>query len=380
MFVEMHLLQNFVPSNLNRDDSGAPKDCEFGGYRRARVSSQCIKRGIRDLFRDDKLLPEQDRADRTKLLREWLGDEIANARGKTTEADKKEARDVADTAVSVIGLKPDARDKNKTQYLTFLGRREVLGLAEVCKANWDELKAGKVSNDVKKKLLAALDGGKAADLALFGRMLADLPDKNCDGACQVAHAISTNRVLMDFDFYTAIDDRKPEDTAGAEMLGTIEFNSSCFYRYANVDFRQLKKNLDGDKKRTLEALRAFIRASIDVIPSGKITSMAQQCPPSFILLVVRDRKLWSLANAFVRPVQLGAEGDLIGESIQALAGHWGKLVKMYGDSDIMGAWYCALDDYGLDTLKESKVGSVDELIKVVMTRVEASDQTGETLS
>jgi len=26
--------------------------------------------------------------------------------------------------------------------------------------------------------------------------------------------------------------------AGADMLGTIEFNSACFYRYANVDFDQ----------------------------------------------------------------------------------------------------------------------------------------------
>ena len=47
MFVELHILQNFAPSNLNRDDTNAPKDCEFGGFRRARISSQCIKRSIR---------------------------------------------------------------------------------------------------------------------------------------------------------------------------------------------------------------------------------------------------------------------------------------------------------------------------------------------
>ena len=43
MFVEIHILQNFAPSNLNRDDTGMPKDCEFGGYRRARISSQCFQ-------------------------------------------------------------------------------------------------------------------------------------------------------------------------------------------------------------------------------------------------------------------------------------------------------------------------------------------------
>src|ERR1700730_9745862 len=47
LFIEFHLIQNFAPSNLNRDDTGAPKDALFGGYRRARVSSQCFKRAIR---------------------------------------------------------------------------------------------------------------------------------------------------------------------------------------------------------------------------------------------------------------------------------------------------------------------------------------------
>jgi hypothetical protein len=42
MLIELHAIQNFAPSNLNRDDTGAPKDCLFGGYRRARVSSQAL--------------------------------------------------------------------------------------------------------------------------------------------------------------------------------------------------------------------------------------------------------------------------------------------------------------------------------------------------
>ncbi len=67
MFLEIHVIQNFAPSNLNRDDTGSPKECVFGGYRRARISSQCFKRAIRDYFSDKKLLVEH-RADRTRLL------------------------------------------------------------------------------------------------------------------------------------------------------------------------------------------------------------------------------------------------------------------------------------------------------------------------
>ncbi|MGZ3668061.1 MAG: type I-E CRISPR-associated protein Cas7/Cse4/CasC, partial [Ktedonobacterales bacterium] len=36
MIIEQHILQNFAPANLNRDDTGSPKDCVFGGHRRAR--------------------------------------------------------------------------------------------------------------------------------------------------------------------------------------------------------------------------------------------------------------------------------------------------------------------------------------------------------
>ena len=47
--IEIHALQNFAPSNLNRDDTGVRK-MPFGGTRRARVSSQCLKRSIRQHF------------------------------------------------------------------------------------------------------------------------------------------------------------------------------------------------------------------------------------------------------------------------------------------------------------------------------------------
>src|SRR5439155_3256780 len=68
MRIEIHVLQNFAPSNLNRDDTGSPKDAEFGGYRRARISSQCQKRAQRQLFQADNLVSPSHRGHRTKRL------------------------------------------------------------------------------------------------------------------------------------------------------------------------------------------------------------------------------------------------------------------------------------------------------------------------
>lgn len=47
MIIEIHAIQIFPPSNLNRDRTGHPKETLFGGVRRARVSSKAIKRANR---------------------------------------------------------------------------------------------------------------------------------------------------------------------------------------------------------------------------------------------------------------------------------------------------------------------------------------------
>jgi CRISPR system Cascade subunit CasC len=86
------------------------------------------------------------------------------------------------------------------------------------------------------------------------------------------------------------------------MVGTQEFNSVCFYRYANIDFRQLQTNLQGDRELALSGVRTFLKSFIMSIPKAKQNSTAAQNLPSFVMIVVRDKGLVSLANAFLRPV------------------------------------------------------------------------------
>lgn len=384
MLLELHILQNFAPANLNRDDTGSPKDCEFGGYRRARISSQCLKRAIRTAFKKEQLLPPDRLAARTKRLAEELTRRL-ELRGREPEA----AMAVAQAALKGLGL--GVGDEGKTQYLLYLADSEIAKLAELCDQSWDQLAVpglaggsngedaapakgkpnardakkqakGALSPELSKALIASLSGNGSADLALFGRMLADLPDKNVDAACQVAHALSTNRISMEFDFYTAVDDLKPEDTAGADMLGTVEFNSACFYRYANVDLEQLKSTL-GSQDLARETVEAFVRASVAAIPTGKQNSMAAQNPPSFVFAVARRRGLWSLANAFLNPVQPDRAGDLLQNSVKRLDGYWGRLSRMYGDGGVTGRWLCTTEDGCLEQLAMARVDGIDQLVE-----------------
>lgn len=371
MFIELHMLQNFAPSNLNRDDTGSPKECEFGGYRRARISSQCLKRAVRMRF--PELLPGDELAKRTKRVVVELIVPALEKRGRAAAA----ARLVAEKALASVSLKLD--EEFKTQYLLFMGQSEIDALVEACHEHFDALiqVSGKSGHQSKKEAQAAIpdevrsrvetimDGGKAADLALFGRMLADLPRKNVDAAAQVAHAISTHRVSPEFDYYTAVDDLNWKEEAGAGMIGTAEYNSACFYRYSNVDLDQLSRNLKGDAALVGRTLEAFLRASIETVPSGKQNSTAAQNPPSFVMTVVRNSGFWSLANAFLSPVRPGDGADLMQKSIDQIDAHWNALASMYGVKSIKQVAFASVDGRELPALGKP-LTTVDELIALTL--------------
>jgi CRISPR system Cascade subunit CasC len=369
--IELHLLQNFAPSNLNRDDTGAPKDCEFGGHRRARISSQCQKRAVRQAFETQDLIDDENRGARTKRLIQRVADVLHDTHGLERESGLQ----LAIAAIESVGL---GRNKKgigdelcKTDVLLFVPSRIVTEIARVLHDHrttllaWVERKQdgektdeknqqqgakqrksakrtadGAYPEDVKEAVEDLLSSARrTVDIALFGRMIAKRPEWNVDAACQVAQAISTNRVQMDFDFFTAIDDLKPKDTAGSDMMGTVQFNSSCFYRYAVLDVNSLRSNLNGDDPLVRRAVSAFIQAFVTAIPTGKQNSMAAHNFPSYALAIVRENgQPLSLANAFLKPARpRGEDVDLVDDSIQKLESYAVRLRDALGQADSPGA-------------------------------------------
>ncbi|KEF35522.1 CRISPR-associated protein Cse4 [Deinococcus sp. RL] len=342
--LELHYLQNFAPSNLNRDDTGSPKDAYFGGTRRLRISSQSFKRAMRQDFGGRELLRPDEIGVRTKRAHEAIAELLAGE-GRTEE----QCRAAAELALGGLGL--PVKD-GKNQYLLFLGRDELRRVADIIGANWAEFQAaapepestdGKkkkaskkatLSGDLGKQLAGALNGSRAVDIALFGRMLADLPDKNADAAAQVAHAISTHALReRQYDFYTAVDDLKPDDNAGADMLGTVEFASATVYRYACIDLGKLLENLQGDRELLERGLRAFLYASVYAAPTGKQNTFAAHNLPGLMVQVVRrNASPRNLANAFEKGVRAEGGGGYLAPSIAALADEMRWQNGVFGDA------------------------------------------------
>lgn len=370
LFIEFHLIQNFAPSNLNRDDTGAPKDAIFGGYRRARISSQCLKRAVRQTAE----FPAGHQGVRTKKLLELLSEQLRTQFGR--EAEDMSARIQLALAAAGLAVKEDG----KTEYLLFLGQQEINGFAQLIDQHWDSLavpassekkskKDAKASApaEVVKQAKTIMNGGKALDVALFGRMLADLPEVNQDAACQMAHAISTHRVEREFDYFTAVDDKGGPEETGAGMIGQVEFNSATFYRYTNINPAKLLENLQGDRELLLNGLRAFTLALARAIPTGKQNTFAAHNPPSFIGVVIRHASPINLANAFETPVYAERGQALTKPSVVKLAEYDSALSAVYGDSRDCWAYLDLSQAWPQD--KGDKLNSLTELADWVAQQI-----------
>ena len=77
MLYEIHMLKNYPPVNLNRDESGAPKSCMFGGTTRGRVSSQCLKRSWRRSPLFSQTIGAEHLGIRTRKLPQLVAEKLA---------------------------------------------------------------------------------------------------------------------------------------------------------------------------------------------------------------------------------------------------------------------------------------------------------------
>lgn len=324
LFADVHILQTVPPSNLNRDDLGSPKHATYGGVRRSRVSSQAWKRATRLAFADQ--VDTADLGVRTKRIARMLATELAD-RG----LDADQSARVAKAAIGVLGI-TEGKKSTDTAYLLFFGRLQLAAIATALAERADELVVlsdKDLEAAVKTLPIAAqLTTGHPIDVALFGRMVADIPALNVDAAVQVAHALSTHAVDIEFDYFTAVDDENEADESGASMIGTVEFNSATLYRYATVGVHQLLDNL-ADDEATATAVDLFVDAFARSMPTGHQNSFAHRTMPHLVVVALRTDQPINLVSAFEKPV-MPLRSGVAGESLAALAAEFTAVTTTWG--------------------------------------------------
>lgn len=316
-FVQLHLLTSYPPANLNRDDLGRPKTAVMGGAQRLRISSQSLKRAWRTSEPFGRALAGRigtrtKRAGTQRVLQPLLAAGIP----------EKEALDWSRSVAERFGKNEGAGAD--IEQLAHLSPAE-LSAVDALATRLAREKRPPRPEEIEGLLRA--DAG-AADIALFGRMLAASPAFNVEAAAQVAHAITVHKVTVEDDYFTAVDDlNRGEEDAGAGHIGETEFAAGLFYLYLCVDRDLLAQNLLGDDSLAATTLRALTEAAATVSPTGKQNSFGSRACASYVLAEKGSRQPRSLSVAFLKPV---SGPDMLAEAISVLERMRANMERVYG--------------------------------------------------
>lgn len=330
--IELHILQSFPVTCLNRDDLGSPKSAVFGGTPRARISSQCLKRAHRELFREE--LPAFSQGVRSKLLVKLYQDYLSQKEG-ILETYPDLPKQLAELWGKLDAKKKDAEGLDRASTLTYLSTAEVAATAEAALQILQDpgVDAKKKSTLVSKAFLKAIKQTNlhdAADIALFGRMVASKSSLNIEGAAMFSHALSTHRAEPEMDFYAAVDDAQGDDSSGAGMTGILEYNSACYYRYIGINLTLLRQNMPTLTPEELQTIvSAFVRTALISVPSARKNSMNGATLPGYVLGTYRATgQPLQLVNAFEAPIK--SNSGYLAASREALTAELHKLESTWG--------------------------------------------------
>lgn len=400
-FIQLHALVSYAPANLNRDDLGRPKSARMGGVMRMRVSSQSLKRAwrISEVFSEVvsnkqptlpaivELFGEEKKGAglgiRTRSLSETVCNRLRVA-GVTSDG-LTQWQSIFSVALGEASLKKSSDVEDETEggdsdksTILFLSDFEVNAFVDVAKqleiylvnpegcrlaVQFKQLmghyeKAKKA--DTKQKKATALKNlsetlygmirvrpDTAADVAMFGRMLAINPIQNIDAAVQVAHALSVHEVVTDDDYFTAVDEL---NKTGAAHIGEAYFGAAVLYLYVCIDRDQLKRNLGGDETLTQRAISALTQTMLTVGPTGKQNSHASRAYAHYALVEKGAQQPRQLSLAFLKPIGGSNYPEYATRELRKLREN---MDKVYG--------VCADNHYEINAYTGE--GSVAELIK-----------------
>ncbi len=304
-FLQLHVLTAYPPSNVNRDDLGRPKTAMMGGANRLRISSQSLKRAWRtsDEFKQGL---DGHIGTRTKKMGVHIYKELVAAGTKESDA-KDWAKMIADEFGAL--KKGKAAKADDEEALSDMPELEIEQLAHFSPEEEQAIDslikkmAERGSGPEQDELKILRKKHSAADIALFGRMLADVPRFNTEAAAQVAHAITVHKVAVENDYFTAVDDLNDGQTdRGAAHIGETEFGAGLFYMYVCVDRSLLTENLSADEALAKQTLAGLVKAIAEVAPSGKQNSFGSRVRASYILAETGDQQPRSLSVAFLKPI------------------------------------------------------------------------------
>ena len=333
-FLQIHSLNSYSASLLNRDDSGLAKRLPYGGTLRTRISSQCLKRHWK-IAKDPHALRKIADVESSIRSRELVTDLVINPLKDKIPQEVLEKLE-PEIQKAVYGSKGGSKKSRQT---LLLGNPEIRWLKDEV-----EKIAEKAGNDPKQAEAIAKDWAKdfnknikimrdqttlyaGIESALFGRMVTSDPKANIEAPIHVAHSFTIHSEETESDYFTAVDDLSKDQT-GADTIQETELTSGIFYGYTVVDIPSLLYNLSGDINLAGKVLFNLIYLIAEVSPGAKLGSTAPFSRATLMLLEAGDRQPRSLAEAYRKPCQ-----PQISAAIASLKNHLINLDEAYSTEE-----------------------------------------------
>ena len=245
------------------------------------------------------------------------------------------------------------KDGTRTAQVIFYAPEDVEAIADVVESyiqsGVKKVKAKEMQESVKDAAIRPI----TLDIALFGRMVTSDAFRNVEAAMQVAHAVSTNRIVLESDYFTAMDDMltgESMESTGSAMIGDTDYNSACYYIYASIDSDTLQDNLRFGENPDLlvqKAIPALLQTMAWSNPTGKQNSFAGHVLPSAVLVECKEQKVpVSYVNAFVEPAYATQKRDLVAASAEKLVQECDMIARNFGVPVSKRLWFC-VDKYAI---------------------------------
>jgi CRISPR system Cascade subunit CasC len=339
MHLHARLMFSVAAALPNRGGDGLAKTAPLGGSLRQRISSQCIKRALRQSATMTALAEAIGRpisvrsriAVEAVVLPRVLAAGVAEAQARdlcaavqdvlTRGADKAKAvrKKVADkkakaaqakavqAAENGTGIEAEAAEEQAeigVAQVVVLGHGELGAVADaLVQAARDGMNGEALIEAVAKRrmpgLAAALDGSKAGlDGLLFGRMATGDPLVGLDGAVAVSHALTVHPLQDTVDYFTAVDDLDPD--GGAGHLDTAHLTSGLFVLDVVTDLDLLRSSL---AEQAPAVARGLLQAAMRWQPRAKVGSTAPGAELVEAAVERRERMGSQTILAFTEPVR-----------------------------------------------------------------------------
>jgi CRISPR system Cascade subunit CasC len=429
--IEVHQLQGMLGCP-NRDDNNQVKTAMLGNVKRARISSQSLNYAANTWMYNEGMVPKEMRGERTRVVWKMVLP-LLEAAGKDTE----QATAVLKTLLAL--LVPKTTD-GETGYLLFISPLGARNFAAVATKHWQALSKlhatfveneaaeeakkkaekeaaaaaeksekspkakkakkapkedgkkkdspilslgkevlGETLNTIRKEAKGLFAVGDALNIIGKGRFYADNAEHTNPSGIIQAHALSTNAIRREFDFFTAMDtvaglsepqpQRESENDVGAH-LGHQSFADSCYYKFEALDFETFFYNAGDDYEVAKKSFMKWLEGFIMAIPAAKRNSFGNCNLPDFVMVVVRTHGInQSLAQAFNSPV----EKDVIATSVQKLSNYWDAQGTCFPRQTNVPVYYFSTIVVSND--KWENVVNIDNLLAKVAAALDAAKNT-----